>query len=130
MSEKREQSLSDLLAACLRHGIVLIRKQLQLIQAEILEKLGQIGLAIGLLVAGVVFSLIALNLLASAMIAVAAALGLPELWATLLVAVIVGLIALILVLRGLAKLKATNLKLERSLHALEKGAEAVEERLR
>ncbi len=115
----------------------LFRKELELAKAETSEKVGQVIGGVELLLGGAVLALGALGVLLAAAVSALAAwfesMGMGETGANSLAAVIVGIIvaaiAWLLVSRGLAILKGTNMKLERTASSLNRDAAVVKERL-
>lgn len=130
MSDPDAKSAVSLLGDLLQQVTDLFRKELQLLRAELAEKMDQVGVALGLMVAGLVFALTAINVLAAALVAAAAALGIPEGLAALLVGVVIAVGAYLLIQQGLAKLKAARLKPERTLRSLRKDAATIEETMK
>ena len=129
--------LPELIGGLANDISTLFRKEVELAKAETSEKVGQVIGGVELLLGGAVLALAALGvLLAAAVTALAAwfvSMGMGETGANSLAAVIVGVIvaavAWLLVSRGLAVLKGTNLKLERTATSLNRDAAVVKERL-
>jgi hypothetical protein len=107
----------------------LYRKEIQLLRAEIGEKIGQATTALGMLMGGGVLGIVALNLFAAAIVAGLVAMGVQETWAVLIVAVVFAVVALVLVNRGLASLKSGSLAPERAVRATARDADLVREKL-
>lgn len=130
MSDPSSKSAASLLGDLLHHLANLLAKEFRLLRLELAEKLGQVAVALGLLLAGLICALTAIIVLADALVAAVVALGLPHGFAALLVGLAIALLGFLLIQVGLAKLKATSLKPERSLRSLRKAAAAVEETMK
>jgi hypothetical protein len=136
-SINESRPLPELIGGLASDISTLFRKEIELAKAETSEKVTQVIGGVELLVGGAVLALAALGvLLAAAVTALAAwfrSMGMGETGASSLAAVIVGVIvaavAWLLVSRGLAALKATNLTLERTASSLNRDAAVVKERL-
>ncbi|WP_227284744.1 phage holin family protein [Boseongicola sp. H5] len=98
----------SLISSVLLHLSRLIRKEFELVKAEMSEKVNRAAFAIGLLVIGAILFLSALNVLAGAAVAGLVELGLTPGWAALAVAGVVLLIAAVLTARGISILKTTR----------------------
>ncbi len=130
MSDPATKSAAQLIGDLLRQITNLVAAELRLLRSELEEKLGQVAVALALLVAGLLFALTAVMVLADALVAAVVALGVSDGLAALLVGLAIALCAFVLVQRGLAKLKATSLRPERSLRSLKKAAAALEETIK
>lgn len=137
MSDNQTRPLSDLIGGLFGDLSGLFRKEIQLAKAEASEKLTQTLGGVQLLVAGAVLALGALGVFLSALVTlIAAFLVARGMGATLassvaagLVTIVVGLIAWSLVTKGLHTLKASNLKMDRTVSSLAHDADVVKERL-
>ena len=128
--EPREtRSVPDLLADVLREATELFRTEGRLIRAELSDKLSQIQLAGGSLVAGAICLLVALIVLAGALVTALAKYMDPA-WAALLVGVIVAVIGVVLLAAGKKSLEAVNLAPERTLGQLQKDGQLAKEQTR
>ncbi len=85
--------------------------------------------AVGAILVGAVFAIVALNFVAAAIAAWLVAMGLHQGWAVLLVGVVFAVIALILVNRGRANLKASSLTPDRTMRATARDADLVKEKI-
>ncbi|MDB5623169.1 MAG: hypothetical protein JWR39_1732 [Devosia sp.] len=129
--------LSELIGGLASDISNLFRKEIQLAKAEASEKFSQTMGGIVFLLAGAVLALGALGVFLSFLVTLIAsffeAQGMDETLATaigsIIVTVVVGIIAFVLVNRGLSALKASNLKLERTATSLGRDADVVKERL-
>ncbi|KAF0675468.1 phage holin family protein [Profundibacterium mesophilum] len=126
--ETREQKTSpvNLVSDALTHVSALVRKEVDLARAEIGENVNRAGMAVGLLVAGAIIALVALNVLAAALVA---ALGeiMDAGWAALLVGVIFAIIAAVMISKGTKDLKLSSLAPTRTVKNVQRDAEAVKE---
>lgn len=138
MSSTNEyRPITDLIGGLANDVSTLIRKEVQLARAEVGEKISDTMGAVQVLVAGAILALGALGVLLAAAVSFVAGMfiggGMSETNAHALSGLIVGIIvavaALIAIIRGRAALTASNLKLERTAHSLERDAAAVKERL-
>lgn len=130
MSDPGNRSTGALLTDLANTIPDLMRKEVQLLRAEIGEKTSQAGAAIGMIVGGVVLLLVGLNVLAAALVVAIAELGVPEGWAALGVGVVFALVAWMMISGGTSNLKGSSLAPERTGRQLRKDAEAVKETTR
>jgi hypothetical protein len=104
----------------------LLRKEAELIRAEIAEKITQVEVGAGSLVGGVVCLLVALNVLAGALV-----IALSELigagWAALLVGVVIAVIGVVLLKKGSSDMK--NLAPERFTRQTSRDAQLVKDQV-
>ena len=124
------RSLGELIADLPRHLSALIRKEFDLLRAEMSEKAAQLRASAIALGVSAVVALVALNMLAGALVAALVAWGVPPGWAALIVGGVLLLIALVLLRSGLAGLRAGSLVPERSIDAARKSAAALKEDIR
>ncbi len=108
----------------------LIRKEIQLLRAEMGEKLNQATTAIGLLAAAAIMALVALNVLAAALVAGVAELGVGAGWAALIVGGVIAIVALMMAKKGSNDLKASSLAPNRTMSSVRKDAEVARESVR
>ncbi|WP_062221757.1 MULTISPECIES: phage holin family protein [unclassified Aureimonas] len=128
--EPREtRSVPDLLADVLREATELFRTEGRLIRAELSDKLSQMQLAGGSLVAGAICLLVSLIILAGALVTAMAKYMDPA-WAALLVGVIIAAIGVVLLAAGKKSLEAVNLAPERTLGQLQKDGQLAKEQTR
>ncbi|WP_127751878.1 MULTISPECIES: phage holin family protein [unclassified Devosia] len=129
--------LSELIGGLAGDISNLFHKEIQLAKAEASEKFSQTMGGVVFLLAGAVLALGALGVFLSFLVSLIAAFfeaqGMDETMATsigaIIVTVVVGIIAYVLVNRGLNALKASNLKMERTASSLGRDADVVKERL-
>ena len=108
----------------------LIRKEIQLLRAEMGEKLNQATTAVGLLAAAAIMALVALNVLAAALVAALAEAGLGGGWAALIVGAVIAIVALMMAKKGANDLKASSLTPNRTISSVRKDAEVARESVR
>ncbi|MDF2798894.1 MAG: phage holin family protein [Devosia sp.] len=129
--------LSELIGGLASDISNLFHKEIQLAKAEASEKVSQTINGVVILLAGAVLALGALGVFLSFLVSLIAsffeAQGMDETMATsigaIIVTVVVGIIAYVMVNRGLNALKASNLKMERTASSLGRDADVVKERL-
>ena len=105
----------------------LIRGEVALARAEVEENIRSAGAGIGMVVAGLVIALTALNVLAAALVAAVAEMGLEEGWAALIVGVLLAVVAAILASSGAKKLSPGSLAPSRTVENLRRDAETLKE---
>ncbi|WP_416357755.1 phage holin family protein [Aureimonas phyllosphaerae] len=126
---QQSRSVPDLLSDLLRETTELFRTEGKLIRAEISDKVAQIQLAGGSLVAGAICLLVSLIVLSGALV-VALGKVMDPAWAALLVGVVIAVIGVVLLAAGKKNLEAVNLAPERSLGQLQKDGQLVKEQTR
>jgi hypothetical protein len=121
------RSLSQLVADLAREVTTLFRKESQLVRAELSEKITQIEVGAGSILAGAICLLVALNVLAGALvIALAELIGAG--WAALAVGLVLAAIGGILVKKGTSDV--SDLAPERTLRQVSRDATLVKEQVR
>ena len=123
------KSTTGLLSEAMAHVSGLVRKEIDLVRAELSENANRAAVAVGLIVGAIVLLLTALNVLSAALVAGIAELGIEEGWAALIVGIVYFVIALIMVRKGTNDLKATSLAPTRSARNVQKDAHAVKEHI-
>ncbi len=121
------KSTSGLISEAVSLITGLVRKEADLVRAELSENAAKAGVAIGLIVGGVVFILVALQVLSAALVAGLAELGIETGWAALIVGGVYLLIAIIMVRKGTNDLKAASLAPNRTIHSVREDAAALKE---
>lgn len=137
MSAEDLRSLPQLIGSVADDVSTLFRKEVELAKAEVGEKVSATMGGIATLAIGGVLAIGALGVLLAAAVSFIAGLfirgGMDAPNAHALSGVIVGVIvavaALVAINRGRAALAASNFKLERTAHSLERDAAAVKERI-
>jgi protein-S-isoprenylcysteine O-methyltransferase Ste14 len=99
-------------------SVLLLRKELQLAKAETSEKIEQAQSGLILILAGMLFLFVALVVLAVAAAEFLATI-IPASLATLVVGGVLALVGVVIILVGRSKLKPSNLKPVKTLHAME-----------
>ncbi len=115
----------SLLGDALQQIVALLRGEFDLFRAEMDQNVKQAFTAIGMIVAGIVVMLVALNVLASALVAAITELGLEPGWSALIVGVAFAVIAAVLTMKGTNDLKMTSLAPTRTTKNLERDSETV-----
>jgi Putative Actinobacterial Holin-X, holin superfamily III len=136
-SSNETRPLSELIGGLAGDISNLFRKEIQLAKAEASEKFAQTLGGVELLLAGAVLGLGALGVILTAIVAGLGAFLISQgmgaaganALSALIVAVIVGIVAWILISRGLAALKTGNFALNRTASSLGRDADVVKERL-
>lgn len=122
-AHKDERSLGELFGDLARETSTLVRQEVELAKAEMTQKATRVGKDLGFLVAGGAVAYAGFLALVAAIAIGLGQLGLPWWLATLLVALLVGGIGGILVMRGLSALKQQNLAPERTIQTLKEDVE-------
>ena len=128
-STKGARSMTSLFSDVV--GLVggLVRKEVDLVRAEVSENASRAGVAIGLIAGGVVLTLVALNVLSAAIVAGLAELGIEGGWAALIVGAVYFVIAVILVRKGMNDLKAASLAPTRTAHSVREDVLVLKEKI-
>ena len=108
----------------------LIRKELQLFNAEISEKTNEAFAALSMVVTGAILLLVALNALMTALIALLVFLGIAAGWASLIAGVAVAIIGYGLISSGRKSLRASSLAPKRTADSVQRDARAAKEAAR
>ena len=125
MEPHKTASTTSLLGTIVDQLSALIRAELHLARSEVDQNLRRAGVALGMIVAAVVLLMTALNVLAAALSAGLAELGLDPGWAALIVGVIFAGIAWALLSKGLNDLKMSSLAPSRTAENVKRDARAV-----
>lgn len=107
----------------------LMRAELRLMRAEIAEKLSQVATGAALIGATAVVMIAALVLILHGLAAWLVALGWQPHWAALLVGGVVAVIGVVMLMKAMSDLKASNLKPDRTLHQLNKDLNVAKEQV-
>lgn len=128
MAEPETRSLPQLLGDLSSDLTGLLRKESELVRAEVSEKLAQLVKASGEMAAGAICLMVALLILLQAVvIALAKVVGAG--WASLIVGTAVAVLGLILVRAGAKSAAPRQLTPERSLRQVEKDAQLAKEQV-
>ncbi len=122
-----EKGAPGLVADALAHVSNLVRNEVTLARAEVTENAKGMAVAIGMLAAGLVFAITALNVLSAALVAAIAEMGIEPGWAALIVGVLFAIVAFALASKGMNDLKVKNLAPTRTAMNVRRDAEAVKE---
>ena len=129
MPDIDERSTPSLMSDLVAQVTELVRKEIQLLRAEMNEKTTQVDIALGSILAAVVFVLTALNVLAAALVAALTNAGIPAAWSAVIVGGALAIVAVILANRGIANLKAQSLAPERTARAAMRDVGMVKEKV-
>ncbi|OWV85454.1 nutrient deprivation-induced protein [Rhizobium sp. N122] len=129
--------LSELIGGLLRDVTGLLRKEIDLAKTEASEKLSNALSGIEILLIGLVMAIGAVGVLLSAIVsgvaAVLVAQGFAEptanALASIIVGAVIGIIAWIMIARGLAVFRRNNLTLERTTTSLGRDVQTVKDKL-
>jgi hypothetical protein len=127
---ERKRPMSALFVDLLNQFAELQRTEKQLAQAEMSERLSEMGIGVGLAVGGAVLLIPAFVILLQAAVAGLAAAGLAVGWASLAVGGAAFLIALALLAIGISRLKANRLVPSKTIEQLQRDAAAVTQQMR
>ncbi len=119
------RGIADLLGDATQHLSTLVRKEFDLLRAEMSEKAGELSSSAMMLGVGAIMALVALNVLAIAAVIGLTESGLEPGWAALIVGGAVALLAVVLIGIGMSGLKAKNLVPRRTARSLEKDATTI-----
>ena len=108
MPDKQDRSIGELFSELATETGTLIRKEIELAKVELSQKANRVGRNIGYLVLGGAVAYAALLALLATIIILLANV-MPWWAAALVVAVVVGIVAAVMVSKGLAALKQTEL---------------------
>ncbi|MBM9593249.1 phage holin family protein [Roseitranquillus sediminis] len=125
--DERARSTPGLVQDVISQISMLVRSEVDLARAEMQENVNRAATAVGLLVGALILLLTALNVLAAAIVAGLAELGLGAGWAALVVGLALALIAVIMLRKGQNDLKASSLAPTRTAKNLKRDAYAVKE---
>jgi len=108
----------------------LVRKEINLARAELNENFNRAAVAVGLIVGALVIALTALDVLAAALVAAIAELGIEAGWAALIVGVALALVAWGMARKGMNDLKLSSLAPTRTSENVQRDAKAIKENLK
>jgi hypothetical protein len=127
--ERRERSVATLLSDLARDFSLLIRQEVALAKAEASEKVGQLGMGVGMMAAGGFVAFAGLIVLMFAGV-YALALVMEPWQAALIVGGVVTLLGLVLVFVGKSKLSADKLTPQRTIQSIKDDARWAKEQVR
>ena len=121
------KSAGGLVQDAMSNVSALVRNEVDLARAEINENLTKAGVAAGMIAAGAIVILVALNVLAAALVAALTEAGLDGGWAALIVGVVLAVIAYVMIQKGMNDLKLSSLAPTRTAKNVRRDAEAVKD---
>ena len=121
------RTLPELVSTLTTDLATLVRKESELVRTEMGEKLSTASKAAGEVAAGGILLLAALHVLLAALV-VALAKFIGDVWAALLVGLVVAGVGIFLVRAGLKMMKPENLRPDRSARQLQKDAQLMKGR--
>lgn len=125
--QNTNKSAGNLLTDALSNVSGLVRSEVDLARAEISENVTKAGIAIGLIAGAAIIALVALNVLAAALVAALTEAGIDAGWAALIVGAGLGIIAFVLINKGVNDLKLSSLAPTRTVKNVQRDAAAVKE---
>jgi protein-S-isoprenylcysteine O-methyltransferase Ste14 len=123
------RSVPELLADLARSVPALVKQEAQLLKSELSDKVTQVEIGLGSVVAGAIMLFAALLVLLQAVVIALTELVGPG-WASLIVGVAVAVIGAVLLKKGADQMKASSLMPERTAHQLKQDAELAKEQVR
>jgi membrane protein implicated in regulation of membrane protease activity len=129
-SNVSNQSVPSIVTDLLGQFTLLLRKEGELARTEMSEKITQMAVALGLLVAGAVLMMPALVVLLFAAVAALDQGGMSSASAALVVGGAVLLLGLILVMIGVSRLKARRLVPRKTIHQLQEDVSVAKRQVR
>lgn len=129
-SPSANQSVPAIVTDLISQFTLLLRKEGELARTEMSEKLTQMAVGLGLLVAGAVLIMPALVVLLFAAVAALDETGMSSSVAALVVGGAVLLLGLIFVLVGMSRLKARNLVPRKTIHQLQEDVSVAKRQVR
>mgnify|MGYP001088846998 CR=1 FL=1 len=122
-----DRGATDLIGVALERTGSLVRNEVDLARAEVNENLKKAGVAVGFVVAALVFALTALNVLIGTLIAGLVELGVEETLAALIVGAALGIGAYALMKKGLNDMKLSSLAPTRTASSAKTDVHSVKE---
>ena len=105
----------------------LLRQEVDLARAEVDQNLKRAAGALGLLVVAIILAFIGLSVLSTAIISALVLAGISQLWATILVGLVVLLVAVILTIIGVKRLKLSSIAPTRAARSVRADARMMKE---
>ncbi|AWI82870.1 hypothetical protein CEW88_03840 [Alloyangia pacifica] len=127
MPTEQTTGTTNLVSNIIGHVTTLVRKEMELARAELGENLNGAMTAVGVIVAGVVFTLVGLNVIAAALVAALTAAGVHPFWSAVIVGGVALIAALIMIKGGMSKLKASSLAPTRTTENVRRDVSAIRE---
>ncbi len=123
------KSIPELFGELVDHLSTLFRKEIQLAKTEAGEKVQQATRAGAMIAIGGVVLLAALIIFLNSIVEWLVVLGLGRQWATLIVAIVIGIIGYVLLRKGIGDLKAGSLAPNKTLNQLRADAHTAKEQI-
>lgn len=128
MSEfSTNKSAGDILSDAMNNVSGLVRSEVDLARAEISENVTRAGVAVGLIAGAAIIALVALNVLAAALVAALTEVGLDAGWSALIVGASLGLLAFVMITKGVNDLKLSSLAPKRTVKNVQRDAAAIKD---
>ncbi|MCX7567715.1 phage holin family protein [Sulfitobacter sp. F26169L] len=121
------KSAGGLLQDALQNVSGMVRNEVDLARAEVSENINKAGVAVGLIAGAAIIALVALNVLAAALVAALTEAGIDAGWSALIVGALLGLLAYLLINKGINDLKLSSLAPTRTVKNVQRDAAAVKE---
>ncbi|MEO9781312.1 MAG: phage holin family protein [Sedimentitalea sp.] len=121
------RSAGDLVSDAMSNVSSLVRSEVDLARAEVSENMNKAGVAVGLIAGAAIIALVALNVLAAALIAALTEAGIEAGWSALIVGALLGVLAYVLINKGVNDLKLSSLAPTRTAKNVQRDAAAVKE---
>tara|TARA_R110002110_G_scaffold18457_30_gene77408 strand:+ start:1214 stop:1615 length:402 start_codon:yes stop_codon:yes gene_type:complete len=121
------KTAGGLLQDALQNVSGLVRNEVDLARAEVSENVNKAGVAVGLIAGAAIIALVALNVLAAALVAALAEAGIDAGWSALIVGALLGLVAYLLINKGINDLKLSSLAPTRTVKNVQRDAAAVKD---
>jgi hypothetical protein len=115
MPQETNRSLVQLITDAMNEFANLFQTEIRLVRVELSEKLNRFAGSGAMIGAGAVAAIVALILLLQAAVKWLAIAGLPEEWGLLSLGFLVGIIGIVLLVKGINDAKATSLLPERTI---------------
>ncbi len=129
MPDKQDRSIGELFSELANETGLLIRQEIELAKVELTHKVTRVGRDVGFLVVGGAVAYAALLALLSAVI-ILLANYMPSWASALVVAVLVGIIAAVLILKALADLKKTDITPRQTVETLKEDAQWAKQQIK
>jgi uncharacterized membrane protein YqjE len=125
--ETRTETTPELVGDVLTHATGLVRKEMDLLRAELQEEVNKAAAAVGMLAGALLLALVALNVLAAALVAWLTESGLDAGWSALIVGGALALIAIGLAMKGRNGLNLSSIAPTRTARNVERDVKTVKE---
>ncbi|WP_299741053.1 phage holin family protein [uncultured Roseobacter sp.] len=125
--DNTNKSAGGLLTDVMANVSGLVRNEVDLARAEISENATKAAVAVGLIAGSAIIALVSLNVLAAALVAALTEAGLDAGWSALIVGAALGIIAFVLINKGVNDLKLSSLAPTRTVKNVQRDAAAVKE---